>query len=56
MRFFGVEEDTEILGVLIDFPDHKFEKVGVIGNIFLFFECVLLRYKLFLIDLHQEID
>lgn len=38
MGFFAVEKDTEIAMIFVDFPDHQFEKIGVVSLIFLFFE------------------
>lgn len=55
MGFPAIDKNSEIFGVLVDFADHEFEEVGVIGFVFLFLKDVVLSDESLLADFHQEV-
>lgn len=56
VRFSDVEENTKVLLLFIDLPDHKFQEICIIGDIFFFLEVVSRRNESLLIDLQKEIN
>ena len=56
VRLPYIEENAQVLFLFIDFPDHKFEEVGIIGNVFFLLEVISRRDESLLIDLQEKIN
>ena len=52
VRFLAVEEDTGVLTISVDFPDHQFQKISIVSSVFFFTKIVFLLHKLLLVGLY----
>lgn len=51
-----VDKRTQIFIIFVYFSNHDFEKISIVSLIFFFFEDVLFRDELFLVDFDEKED
>ena len=56
VRLSAVDKRTQIFIIFVYFSYHYFKKIGIVGLILFFFEDVLFRDELFLVDFDEKED